>query len=193
MKKLGVVLGFLACVMFVGSVMAAEPGRLVKGRYVMSVKELPLLSFQLDNGAELTTSTTPGLEEDDNIPGIVWADGETSPVQQTFMVPGDYLGDGRFRVFASVSNATTQNNLDFDVYSNRDGVTPDTAATNQTTVNIDQVSGYTAELSLVPVTDFDSLKAYDWVTIRIWRDDTAIGTGDAEVKGVAFLYTPIGD
>lgn len=193
MKKLGVVLGFLACVMFVGSVMAAEPGRLVKGRYVMSSVELPLGAFQYDTGGPLTGSTDPTLEEDDAIPCISWADGETTPAQQSFMVPGDYLGDGRFKIFCTESSSTTPNQLDFDVYVNSYAAAADSSATGQTPVALDQTTTTGSWVTLIPATDFDSLEAYDIVTLRMWRDDTAIGDGDLEAKNAVFLYTPIGD
>ncbi|MHC4791522.1 MAG: hypothetical protein ACYS8Y_08830, partial [Planctomycetota bacterium] len=66
---------------------------------------LPLGSFALSNtGVPLTASTAPGFEIDDVLPGIVWADGETTPVMQSFRVPYDYSSGGAFRVIASESN-----------------------------------------------------------------------------------------
>lgn len=151
---------------------------------------LPLTGFVFENtGAPLSTSTTPGLEVDDAIPNIVWADGETSAVMITFRVPYDYSSGGAFRVFATESDSTTPNQIDFDVYVNRAGSAIDSAATGQTPVALDEATSTPSVVTLTPATDFASLAAGDWVTLRIWRDDVAAGTGDLEVKGVEFFYT----
>lgn len=151
---------------------------------------LPLTGFVFENtGAPLSTSTTPGLEVDDAIPNIVWADGETSAVMITFRVPYDYSSGGAFRVFATESDSTTPNQIDFDVYVNRAGSAIDSAATGQTPVALNQATSTPSVVTLTPATDFASLAAGDWVTLRIWRDDVAAGTGDLEVKGVEFFYT----
>lgn len=152
---------------------------------------LPLMGFLLaDTAAPLSTSTTPGLEVDDAMPNINWADGETSPVMTTFRIPGDYSSGGAFRLFCTESNSTTPNQIDFDVYVNRAGSALDTSATNQTPVALGAGASTTpVVVTLTPATDFTSLAAGDWVTLRVWRDDTATGTGDLEVKGIEFFYT----
>jgi len=151
---------------------------------------LPLMGFLFaDTAAPLSTTTTPGLEIDDNIPNIVWADGETSPVMTTFRIPADYSSGGAFRLICTESGTTTPNQVDFDVYVNRNGVVIDSAATNQTPVALAGTGSTPSVVTLTPATDFASIAAGDWVTIRIWRDDTATGTNDLEVKGVEFFYT----
>ena len=205
MKKLGVLVGLIACGLMAWSVMAAEPGRLMKGRYVTGEVELSLLAFQVGSmtlaeatsstGGPVTTSTKPGLEQDDLAPAVVWADGETTKIQQTFRVPSDYLGDGRFIVLATNSNVTTPNKIDFDVVVIADGAGVG-STTNQTTVAFDDATaGYLDEVTLNPVTSFDSLTGGDLVTLRLWRDDagSAVPSADLELKGVKFIYTQIGD
>lgn len=164
-----------------GGVTAAEIANVV--RYY----QLPLMSFTHNGSAPITASTAPGLEVDDLISNIVWADGETTPIQTTFRVPSDYASGGAFKIFATESDSTTPNQVDFDVYINSDGSAADSSASNQDPV---AMTGTTPEeVTLTPATDFASLAAGNWVTLRIWRDNTADGTGDLEVKGVAFYYT----
>jgi hypothetical protein len=160
--------------------------------------QLPLNTFMVESGgdgssvgttpAPLSTSTAPGLEIDDNMVSLVWADGETTPVQVTFRVPADYVSSGRFKLFATESGTSTANQVDFDVYVNSDGVASDAAATGQTPVALAGTSSTPDEITLTPATDFASLSSGKWVTLRLWRDDVATGTNDLEVKGVVFEY-----
>jgi len=156
---------------------------------VVSYVQLPLMGFTHNGSAVLTASTAPGLESDDSISNIVWADGETTPVQINFRVPADYASGGAFKVFATESDSTTPNQVDFDVYVNADGTAADASATGQTPVALAGTTSTPDEITLTVATDFASLAAGNWVTLRIWRDDTATGTGDLEVKGAAFYYT----
>ena len=150
---------------------------------------LPLMGFILSDSSPITASTAPGIEVDDLIPNIVWADGETTPVMVTFRVPTDYSSGGAFRIIATESDSTTPNQIDFDVYVNKDGVAADSAATGQTPVALAGTAATPDVVTLTPATDFSALTAGSWVTLRIWRDNTATGTGDLEVKGVEFYYT----
>ncbi|MFA5377525.1 MAG: hypothetical protein WC455_17370 [Dehalococcoidia bacterium] len=151
---------------------------------------LPLMGFVSNtDAAPLSTTTTPGLEIDDLLPAIVWADGEATPVLTTFRIPVDYASGGAFRLFCTESDSTTPNQVDFDVYVNSNGVAADAAATGQTPVALAGTTATTSVVTLTPATDFAALAAGYWVTLRIWRDDTAEGTGDLEVKGVDFYYT----
>ncbi len=154
---------------------------------------LPLNTFFVgDNNdaviAPLSTSTAPGLEEDNTIPAVVWADGETSLIQVTFRVPDDYVSGGAFRVVADESDSTTPNQIDFAVYNNSDGAAWDTDATDQTPVALTEGAGTAETVTLSPSTDFASLSAGDIITVQIWRDDTANGTGDLEIYYVEFYY-----
>lgn len=159
---------------------------------------LPLNAFMTESGgdgstvgtapAPLSTSTAPGLEIDDNMVSVVWADGETTPIQVTFRVPADYVSSGRFKVLATESGTSTANQVDFDVYVNSDGVASDSAATGQTPVALAGTASTPDEVTLTPATDFASLSAGNWVTLRLWRDDVATGTNDLELKGVVFEY-----
>lgn len=150
--------------------------------------QLALTGFWIDGGSELTGSSTPNLEEDDAVPALVWADGETTKVHVTFRVPADYISSGRFKLLATESDSTTPNEVDFEVYVNTDGSAADSSATNQTPVALAGTTSTSDEVTLTPATDFASLAAGDWVTLGIWRDDTATGTGDLEIKGVVFEY-----
>lgn len=156
---------------------------------VVRYYQLPLMSFTHNGSAAITASTAPGLEIDDLVSNIVWADGETTPIQTTFRIPSDYSSGGLFKVFATESDSTTPNQVDFDVYVNADGTAADAAATGQTPVALAGTTSTPDEITLTVATDFASLAAGKWVTLRIWRDNTADGTGDLEVKGVAFYYT----
>ena len=156
--------------------------------------QLPLMAFTVEQPAGtcavISATTAPGLATNDLMASIVWADGETSPVQITFVVPTDYASGGAFKVGCSQSGVTTANQVDFDIYVNTPGSAFDASATNQTPVAIAGTPSTAVEVvTLTPATDFASLAAGDWVTARIWRDDTADGTDDLEVKGVQFFYT----
>jgi len=152
--------------------------------------QLPLMSFTVQETV-LTASTTPGLEVDDLVPNIVWADGETSPIQISFRVPSDYASGGAFKVFATESDSTTPNQVDFSVYVNSSGETIDSAASNQTPVALAGTAATPSEITLTVGTDFSALAAGNWVTLNVWRDNTADGTGDLEIKGIAFYYTAV--
>jgi len=159
---------------------------------VVRYYQLPLLSFTSyvdDAISNVTASTTPGLEVGSSYPMLVWADGEVTPASITFRIPSDYVSGGLFKVLATESAASTDNQIDFDVYINSDGVAYDSAATGQTPVTIAAVTTTPDEVTLTVATDFASLAAGNWVTLRIWRDDTAAGTADMQVRGVAFYYT----
>ena len=153
--------------------------------------QLPLMSFIIHDGTISlpSASTTPGIEVDDLIPALVWADGEATPVSITFRVPDDYASGGAFKVFATESDSTSPNQIDFLVYVNKDALAADAAATDQTPAALDQNTATGSEVTLTVATDFSALAAGHWVTLNIWRDDTADGTGDLEVKGVVFYYT----
>jgi len=165
-----------------GSISATEIADVV--RYF----QLPLMSFTTD-GAAITASTAPGLEVDDLIPNIVWADEETTPIQISFRVPDDYASGGAFKVLATESDSTTPNQVDFSVYVNSDGTAADSSATNQTPVALVGTTSTPDEVTLTVVTDFSALAAGKWVTLNVWRDDVATGTGDLEIKGIVFYYT----
>ena len=150
---------------------------------------LPLNGFFIGDGTMMTASTAPGIEADDLLANIVWADGETSPVMQTFRVPADYASGGAFRILATESDSTTPNEIDFLVYVNADATAADAAATNQTPVALAGTTSTPDVVTLTPATDFASLVAGQWVTFGLWRDNVAAGTGDLEVKGADFHYT----
>ncbi|MCP4570581.1 MAG: hypothetical protein GY841_23600 [FCB group bacterium] len=137
----------------------------------------------------LTTSTTPKLDQDDLSAGVVWVDADTSAIQTNFIVPRDYNAGGGFRVMATESDSTTPNKVDFDVYVNRSGSAADAAATGQTPVALNGTTSTPSLVTLTVSTDFASLAAGDNVTLRLWRDNVADGTGDLEVKAVDFIYT----
>jgi len=141
--------------------------------------------------AQLTSSTVPGLEIDNSIGAIVWADGETTPASVTFRVPNGYSSGGKFYVFADQSNSTTPPQIDFNVYTNRTGVIFDSATSNQSPVSIIATAdpGTPVLVTLTPATDFASLAAGDIVTLNIWRDDTLTGTADLEVYYAGFART----
>lgn len=149
-----------------------------------------MMSIDADSGTPypLTTSTKPGIEQDNLLPSLVWSDGETTPALITFQLPDDYKTGGLFKVFADESDSTTPNQIDFYVLNNRAGVIWDTAATNQTPVALAGTAGTPDLVELLPATDMDGAQAGDFITLALWRDDTASGTGDLEVYNVRFYY-----
>lgn len=154
---------------------------------ILRTLPLPLGSFTI-LGTPVTASTAPGYEIDDTLANIVWADGETTPIQITFRVPADYDKNGKFKLFVSESNSSTPNQIDYDVYINKadNSTAVDSAATNQTPV---AMVGTTPEtVTLNPTTELTSLKAGDYLTFRVWRDNVANGTGDLELKDAVFEY-----
>lgn len=154
--------------------------------------QLPLTSFISSNGATaipLSASTAPGLEIDDSLPNIVWADGETTPARVSFRIPEDYSSTGVFKVWATESGATTSAQVNFSMYINNDNETIDSTAGSQTAVSVNSLGSTPQEVTLTPSTDASSITAGALVTLNIWRDDTATGTNDLEVKGVSFYYT----
>lgn len=169
-------------------------GGVTAGEIANVVREinLPLGAFVVETGGAytpVTSSTAPGMEIDDLIPNIVWADGETTPVQISFPIPADYASGGAFYVLATESSSTTPNQIDFSVYNNADATAADAAATNQTPAALAGTTSTPDLVTLTVATDFASLAANQIVTLNIWRDNTADGTGDLEVKSVWFYYT----
>jgi len=152
--------------------------------------ELPILTFAAvsDGMAVLSTSTVPGLEIDGSMLGLVWADNEVTPVQVTFAVPDDYISGGSFRLFADESDSTTPNQVDFAILTNSDGAVVDSSSTDQTPVALTGTAGTPCEVTLTVATDFASLAAGNRVTLKLWRDNVAAGTGDLEVSNVVFDY-----
>ncbi len=156
------------------------------------VKSIPLFlgSFRIeDTGAPLTTSTTPGWEEDDNVANLVWADSETSHAVITFPVPDDYSSGGAFRVICSDSDGDASPvAVDFMVYTITDGSIV-AGGTAQTAVAKAATTVTPEVVTLTPATDFASLASGDWIALEIWRDNVLLGVSDLEVKGVEFFYT----
>jgi len=156
---------------------------------------LPLTGFVNAHDASpivVTTTGLPGLQIDDYLPNIVWTEaGYASPVSITFRIPSDYSSGGAFRLICTESVSTTPNRVDFDVYVNRNGRAAASSASDQTPVVLAGTTSTPSVVTLTPGTDFVSLAAGDWVTLRIWRDNSAArgATGDLEVKGVEFFYT----
>ena len=139
----------------------------------------------------LTEASVPGLELDNLMTSVVWADGELTPVSVTFEVPSDYVSDGSIGLFCDEATGDgTPCRVDFSVYVNREGTLFDAATSNQTPVALIYDPGTPDMVLLTVATDFDSLAANDSVTLLYWRDNTAgIGTGDLENYYGKFIYT----
>jgi len=154
--------------------------------------ELPIQLFTLTGTgsaqAAVTATTTPGLELDNLLTNVSWADGEVTPVQVTLKVPEDYLSSGAFKLFCDSSDSTTPTQVDFDVYVNGHNTTWDATTTNQTPVALSTGAGTPCVVTLTPATDFASLAAGKVVTLRIWRDNVSDGTGDLETYYAEFYY-----
>ena len=165
----------------------------VTGKGVTRCVELPLANFLIATTfGTITTTSNPTLAFNDQMPTIVYADGETTPIMQTFRVPGDYSSGGSFRVFCTEPTIATLNNeIDFDVIVNQNASGPRITRTNQTPVALSQSTGQNNIVTLTPSTDFGSLATNEYVTFRIWRDNTVAATGDLEIKAVEFVYVPV--
>ncbi len=155
---------------------------------------LPLTGFVTTTGAStiapLSATTTPGLELDNLLPCIVWADSEATPAMITFRVPDDYLSGGAFRLLCDSSSSSTPVQVDFSVYVNTvTSVSWDAAATDQTAVALSSSAASPCMVTLTPATDFASLDSGHCVTLRVWRDDVSDGDGDLEVSYIEFYYT----
>jgi hypothetical protein len=163
----------------------------VYGSFTRSIP-LPLTGFVIRSSATAavvpTSSTLPVLAIVSEMPYVMWADGETTPIQATFRIPDNYSSGGSFKLMAT--QTATGCEVDFDVYINRSGGNVDAAATNQTPVAVSTTRTTTpSEVALTPATDFASLLAGDWITLRIWRDNTATWTGSLRIHNVTFIYT----
>ena len=145
--------------------------------------ELPFSSWMIQAATKVfpSSTSTPGLEFNNYTPQLVWADGETTKATISFKVPSTYASGGTFWFFCAESDSTTPNQVDFEVYVNSDGVSVDAAASNQTPVALDQDTTTPSLIVLTVGTDFAALAANQLVTLSIWRDDTADGTGDLRV------------
>ena len=141
-----------------------------------------------DAVSSLSSSTQPGLETDNELLAIVWADGETTPAQVTFRVPQNYNSGGAFKVFVDESSSTTPNQVDFQVYVNTSGTSWDSSATGQTPVALAGTATTPTLVTLTPATDFDSLAAGDIVTLEVWRDNVVTAEGDLELYYGEFYF-----
>lgn len=191
------ILTLLASVMLIVC-LAITASAAIRGRNIEDLDReinLPLTSFVITGSSAyvpVTSSTTPGLEYDNVLPDIVWADNETTAAVVTFQVPTTYVSDLSFKLLCDQSSAaSTTNYVDFDIYINKDGTnTWDSAATNNTPVALDLTAGSSQYVDLTPTAaEISSLAAGDWVTLRLWRDNTTgTGTADLEVYGVSAIY-----
>ena len=164
---------------------------LAEGASIERVIQFQPSSFinQDTSPAPVTSSTTPGLEIDNLLTSLVWADGETTASQVMFKVPADYSSGGAFRLLCDESGDTTRNQVDFSVYVNTTGSAWDAAATDQTPVAMTSVAGTSETVTLTVATDFASLAAGQFVGLNLWRDNTATGTNDLELYYAEFYYT----
>lgn len=152
---------------------------------------LPLTSFVLETPADITASTAPGLEQDNSIPALVWADGETTTADITFRVPDSYESGAGFRIIASNGSlaSTDANQLAWGFFENTVGSAWDTAVWNDTPLDVEGDS--TPDLvTISESTVFSNISAGSLVTLKLWRfDGGTTGTADMEIYAVDFYYT----
>jgi hypothetical protein len=158
--------------------------------------DLPLSDFVLNNAGTvtpLTSSSQPGLAGTSTGSSFIeWADAETVPVQTTFRVPDNYGSGGAFRVLVGRgSGDTLPPAIDFQVWVNGSVVAFDSAATDQTAVDLTPAiyDGSPEEKTLTVATDFAALEAGQYVTADFWRDNTNVSTATLELYAVQFTYT----
>lgn len=149
---------------------------------------LPVSVFTLNTSGNLTTTTQPGLESDNSLTSVVWADGETTPIHTTFRVPDDYTSGGNFRIVASQSSADAGNcQIGWGFYLNQDGETWDTSRWDGSFITVTGTA--TPDyIVLTESTAFSSIAAGDLITIEFWRTDDVAGTGDLEIYYAEFYY-----
>jgi len=143
----------------------------------------------------VTASTTPGIETDNNRTSLVWADGEVSYVQVTFIVPADYASSGVFRVVADQSNSLSKCEIDFEVYVNTltsNSYAWNTTHTDETPVALTLTASGSPETVLLTPTP--TISADKLVTFNMWRSNRDTGananaTADLEVYYLDFYYS----
>ena len=145
--------------------------------------------FIINTPTVLSTATTPGFETVNGMPAITYADGETTPVHITFVVPDGYSSGGTLNVICGNESSGT-NYLAWGVYINTNGGTWDTTVWNGTPVKVEGTS--TTDVVTISATPFTSgLTAGDIVTVDIWRWDGSVGgeatlTDDLNIYGAYF-------
>ncbi len=188
----GVVVGgsFATQVNFTGDVSGSGSGSIKTIGIADAEKTIQFTpaDFLINTPLDITASSGPGLEVDNKLVAIVWADGETTPIQVTFKVPADYESGGAFKVFVDESDSTTPNQIDFLVYINSDSKGWDTSATNQTPVALTVAAASAEMVTLSVATDFSVSLLGKVITLEVWRDDTADGSGDLELYYAEFFY-----
>jgi hypothetical protein len=157
---------------------------------------LPIAAFFTATGTitTISSSSSPSLVLNDALPSFEWSSAQRANAYQvatTFRVPSNYSAGGIFKVLTSQSGTSTPCKVGFDVYINKDATAYDAAVTTQSPVSIAGSNTSNSVVTLTVSTDFNSLTAGDWVTLRIWGYSS--GTGDStdklRVKGVEFYYT----
>jgi len=148
----------------------------------------------------VSAATDPGLEMDNGAISLVWADGETSYAQVTFIVPEDYVSGGGFRVYCDQSGVAdgdgvgSPTKVDFYVQVNDVGEYWVTSAlTSQAPAATSGGGGSPQSVTLTVATAFTSLEAGDVVTLVVGRDDAddtgGDPTADLEVYYAEFYYS----
>lgn len=185
---------------------AGNVGKMIGGRIVQEGSVLlPIEGFRTSGGKGIffgvggLPTTHPDIQIDGLAPGIVWADNNTTSALQSFLVPYNYGGNGRFIAAFTTSNVTTHTAVDFTVLVNKDGAAEDTGGDNEDYVVLaDATAGYYELVTLVPADDFATLAGGDQVTICVWRDNVynpggagGAPTADLELKSMLFVYDPI--
>jgi len=177
--------------------------------------QIPLSDFFIEAGSTQETIGTGGYTQPTivavggvsimatgNSQVLNFANAGYTAVTAVFKVPDDYLSGGSFKVLTSVGYGaiySTPPCLDFGVLVNQSGSAIDSAFTNQSYARqaSDNTVGATPYLHTLTVsTDFASLTSAKWVTLRLWRAETAgagtldcTGTASLNVRGVTFVYT----
>ncbi len=152
--------------------------------------DLPLVAAFIDGTGIIGNdgTTAPGIAETDNIPAIVWASNEVTPVQWTFRLPSTYSTGLGFRVLCSESSDTTNSTIGWQIWVNKDGIAFDAAAVAHTAVALANSASTNEVVALVVnATGLTQATAGAWVTLDIWN--TTTGNGSLEVKGVQEYHT----
>jgi len=158
----------------------------IAGASIYNEIAIPLDAFTLrDNSTAdvpLSAATTPGYEIDDNLPGIVWADGEAGWIWTTFRVPPWYSSGGTI-VCLTTQAGVSENGLDMQMYITSDGTSDATATGYRPTA----CGTGAQEPNEVSITISDTLTAGQWATLMLAREDTTYtGAHDFELRGVVF-------
>lgn len=148
---------------------------------------LPAEKFVLAADGVTPTTGDPARVIVSSVAVLEWAQGESGKVQQSFLVPADYVSGSTITCNVKLDAASADTTLDFEIYVEAAGAAPDAATTNQTPVAVANSTTNIQAIALPIATD--TFVAGNTVYFNVWR---AAGTGagsDVNLLGCYLTYT----